>query len=93
MDESRNTVAVPQNDLWVLLLCTVRYAMGRMSYITVETTDLLRKHEKDLKKEQRAQIRDEVQKELDRAERDSKTLGMDMDHRVWAKLVNDWKDA
>lgn len=82
-------IAVDHNDLWTFLLCTVRYSLGRQSYITGMTADLVRQYRKHLTAEQVAQIAREVDEELAACERRGTTCGHDMDHREWARLVAD----
>lgn len=80
---------VPDDDLWTFLVCTVRYAMGRESYISGLTCDLVRRYRHRLRPDQVEQIAREVAKEIELAEKSGRTLGADMDHREWVRLVED----
>lgn len=80
---------VPSSDLWVMLMSTLRYAMGRSSYITGLTADLVRSFRPWLKPEEVTQVRTEVTKELEMVERLGRHLGQEADHEVWKKLVQD----
>jgi hypothetical protein len=84
-------IRVPPDVLWTLLLCTVRYATGRSSYITGETADLVRQYRRHLGPERVEQIAREVETEFARCERHGGWLGMEMDHHEWRRLVNDLK--
>lgn len=81
--------SVPPNTMWCLLLYTVRYAMGRMSSAPSDAADWVRQYRKHLTAQQIEQIAEEVETELRVCERQGRTLGMDCDHKVWAKLVKD----
>jgi hypothetical protein len=83
---------VPLDDFWHLVLQSVRYCMGRMSYAVGVCCDMVRSYAKHLKPHQVAQIAREIREEVDRAEKDGRTLGMDFDHRAWKELVT-WCDA
>lgn len=80
---------VDDRELWLMLLSTVRYAMGRSSYITSTAADLVRQFRSRLTAERVQQIAREVQKDLEIAESTGRTLGHDCDHRGWKKLVED----
>lgn len=79
---------LPPDTMWTLLICTMRYAMGRSSYIVGSTIDLIRRHAASLTQAQRDQMISEVREELALRERLGKTLGMDMDHRAWTRFAN-----
>lgn len=81
--------SVPPNTMWCLLLYTVRYAMGRMSSAPSDAADWVRQYRKHLTAQQIEQIAEEVETELRICEHQGRTLGMDCDHKVWAKLVKD----
>lgn len=83
---------VDSDHLWSMLLCYVRYAMGRMSTAPSTALDLLRQYAPHLRPEQRAQILAEVRQELRIAEDGGKHLGMACDHRTWREVVA-WLEA
>lgn len=74
-------------DLWVLLVSTMRYALGRMSTITAEYPELYARYKGALERHQRLQIAREVEAALERAEDLNTTLGMDMDHQSWTQFA------
>lgn len=82
-----NKVEVLPNTYWMMLLCTVRYAMGRRSYVVSEAVDLVLKSRQCLTGLQLDQIREEVSHELKICEDAGKTLGHKMDHEEWQRLV------
>jgi len=83
------TQTIDTNELWALLLCSVRYAMGRQSYVVGEVCDLVRKHRVRLTDEQVGMIASEVSSELSFHARRGRFLGAEMDHREWQRLVTD----
>lgn len=80
---------VRPDDLWTLLLCTVRYAMGRQTYIVSLAGDMVRRYGGSLRPEQVAQIGREIRDALAFEERLGRTLGADMDHREWQRLASE----
>lgn len=78
---------VDHKDLWMLLLSTVRYSMGRSTYMTSYAVDLVCRYEQSLQTAQLMQIAEEIEMELLRAENAGRTLGMDMDHDSWKQGV------
>ena len=79
-------IALPQSDLYSLLLSQVRYSMGRMTYIVGECCRRVREYWKDLEPAHRSMILRDVTEELDCYERAGKLCGMDFDHREWVAL-------
>jgi hypothetical protein len=55
---------VPANHLWVLLLCMIRYSLGRMSYAPGECVEYYGKYKAALTADQKRQIAREVGQEL-----------------------------
>ena len=53
--------AVTPEDLWVMLLSTIRYSLGRSSYITSWAAELAVRYEAFLRYEQLVQLADEVE--------------------------------
>lgn len=82
-------IAIESSELWTMLLSTVRYSMGRSSYIVSTTCDLVRKYRHHLNQHQVVQIRREIEEALRSAEDRWCRLGMECDHREWWKLVGD----
>ncbi len=79
---------VAHNDLWVMLLGTVRYSMGRSTYMTAYSVELVERYNRALTNGQLAQLAQEIEKELKTAEDAGRTLGMEMDHTGWREGVN-----
>jgi hypothetical protein len=73
--------------MWLMLVSSVRYAMGRATYIVSDTTRLVLAYERILTDDQLRKIRDEVKAELRLRENMGGTLGMEMDHREWQRFV------
>jgi hypothetical protein len=84
-----SNVSVPPNKLWGMIIYSVRYALGRRTYATYEVAGWVRRYRNYLKAWQIAKIGNEVQEELDRAERSGRTLGDKQDHEVWQNLVKE----
>lgn len=84
---------VPHRDLWLFVICTVRYSMGRTSYVVSEACGMVRRYRKKLKPEQVKKIADEVAYELTMQEKLGATLGHDIDHREWKKLVEELRGS
>lgn len=82
------TAKVNADDLWTMYLSTLRYSLGRSTYIVTECTRLYNTYKEHFSPSQRSQVAHEIQSELSRAERAGTTVGMDMDHSVWVKFAN-----
>jgi hypothetical protein len=76
-------------DLWVLLLCSLRYAMGRASYVTGEVADMIRRYKSHLTAPQRAQIAGEIRTAVRDAHNGGGFLGMKMDEDGWVRLAEE----
>lgn len=83
----RDPREISDDDLWIMLLCALRYSMGRSSYITGLAADLYRRYRHRLTKPQREQVAREIEEELRLAESLSRTLGDKVDHDIWARLA------
>lgn len=84
------SVSVPLNDYWILLLSTIRYSMGRSTYMPSLVSDMMRNVGlKKLDRRMVEQIRDEVSRELEARESVGRTLGWGCDHQTWRQLVDD----
>ena len=82
------------NDMWIMLMSTVRYAMGRRTYMTGLAPELVLKYKGYLIDSQVEQIRDEVLRELNihrNMEKDGVHgwLGDDCDVESWQNLLNE----
>ncbi len=82
---------VKDDDLGLMLACTVRYAMGRRSYIVGTAADFVRTYQAALRKDQIAQLGREVREKLAWYESDGHPMGDDVDHRRWQHFA-EWCD-
>ncbi len=80
---------IQHRDVWTLLLCTVRYAHGRRSYIVSDVCNMIRGYRHLLTRTQVEQIADETSEELVRAHGHAETLGDGVDDLEWQRLVAD----
>lgn len=76
------TVELLQRDVWLVVLCTVRYACGRSTYVVSEACDLVRRMRGHLLETQVSQLAREVQKQIDGG-----MAGMKCDVAEWTSLV------
>jgi len=80
--------SVRPNDMWLLLINGVRYAMGRQTSSVSDTCGCVRRHYESLEDWQVAQIAREIREEIARYERlGHGTLGADCDHKDWTALA------
>lgn len=86
------TQTVNSDDFNVLLICTVRYAMGRMSFIVGQTSGFVKNYWPTLTASTKEVIIRDVNDELDKVLRNNGFLGAKMDHDVWVNLLN-WMQA
>ena len=81
-------MTVDDRDLWTLLLCTVRYSMGRSTYMSSYAPEMVLRYRAALSAEQLAQVRDEVLTELRLCEARGRTLGDGCDHTSWQRFTD-----
>lgn len=87
MSDGRQTRAIAAVDLECLLLCTLRYAMGRMTHITDDTARIIKRHWRDVNDTTRQLLLRDLKGELDVHNRNNTTLGAHLDHQVWMQLL------
>lgn len=80
MRSKRTLSELDPNDAWVFLLSTVRYSLGRSTYMTSLSTELVVKYKDHLNTDQLKQIAKEIREELERYDRVGKVLP---DANVW----------
>jgi hypothetical protein len=80
---------IHKNDMWTLLLSTIRYSMGRTTYMTSLAPELVLRYKDYLTPRQLSQIADEIEKEIKIYERSGRTLGDPSDHSSWKKAAHD----
>lgn len=76
-----------------MLVSAVRYALGRSTYITADTSDSVRGAWPHLSDNARGNIIRDVEREMNDADAAGRPLGMDVDHRVWVSLLDDMKSG
>lgn len=88
---SMNTINLKPDEMFLLLVGAVRYALGRSTYIVSSTCSLIRRHLKDLSYAHKLVLSRDIQSALDHAHREGHTLGMDMDDREWKEILEELK--
>lgn len=86
--ESVRLIQIGDHDLWLMLMSTLRYAMGRRSYITGSTAGLIKKYAYTLNEGQLQQVQKEVIEEIQRANALGHTLGDQMDEDMWRAFIS-----
>ena len=74
-----------------IIICAVRYALGRMSYIVGEVANYVFYKRKTLSKECIDIIIRDIEEEMERYHSVGQTLGMECDERTWRNLLNQLK--
>ena len=87
--EEDEPIISSRDDIWLFLICTIRYSMGRRSYMPSVCYDLYHQYKKYLTSHQREQIAKEVDREIVMCEDRGLMLGDRCDNENWTKLVND----
>jgi hypothetical protein len=87
------SVIIPDNDLWIMLLSQLRYAMGRRSYMPSLTADMIERYISHLTFSQREQMLREIQFEIRIHDANAVDglhghLGGDRDVKVWRDLAS-----
>lgn len=77
---------VSSEDLGTLLLCSMRYALGRRSYIVGYVASMIVEYLPLVSTSDVGIMTRELHDEINRAEENGKTLGDKQDHAVWWKL-------
>jgi hypothetical protein len=84
-----NKVELEQSQFSLLVILSVRNALGRSTYMTSEVVNFVLASRDCLTTYQLEQVQREVSKELEIAHAENKFVGMEMDHKNWLKLVNE----
>ena len=74
-----------------ILICAVRYALGRMSYIVGVVCEYVAVKKPGLSKECINIIIRDIEEELERYHDAGQTLGMECDERIWLRLLETLK--
>lgn len=72
------------NELNTLLICSFRYALGRMTYIVSDIVDIIIHHKKDLQPNAKELMIREIKWALDHNQ-----AGMRCDREEWERLLNE----
>lgn len=70
-----------------ILICAVRYALGRQSYIVGEVAQYVFYKRKTLSVECINIIVRDIEEEMERYHAAGQKLGMECDEKIWAKLL------
>ncbi len=81
------TMVEVRNDLYLMLVSTLRYSMGRQTYMVAETCRLVQKYWKFMDAGMREVLIRDLAQELERVEQRGNFLGSDFDHNDWATLL------
>ena len=74
-----------------ILICAVRYALGRMSYIITVVCDYVYFKRKTLSRECINIIIRDIEEEMERYHSSGELLGMECDERTWSRLLETLK--
>jgi hypothetical protein len=83
---NKDTVLSPL-DLGLLLICSLRYSLGRSSYVVGMMAEMIEQHWPKLTVSDRQVIIRDVREALEEAHNRGNTLGMEMDDRTWRELL------
>ena len=72
----------------IIIICAVRYALGRMSYIVWDVAKYVELKRKELSRECIGAIIRDIEDELKRYHEVGHTLGMECDEKTWKNLLN-----
>lgn len=80
-------VMILRKHLAIMLISTVRYSLGRATYMVGVTCDMVREYAHKIPRASLQVLLRDIATEIDRHERDGRILGHDMDHREWKRLL------
>ena len=89
MPQQMPSLMVSPIDMWTLLLSTIRYSLGRSTYMSSLVPELYHRYKESLTLEQRCQIRAEVCRELEMYRLRGQTMGDACDETSWQQFVDD----
>jgi hypothetical protein len=75
------------SDLWPFMLFSLRYIMGRSSYVVGSWAEWIDRYGHHLRDDQLEQLEREIREALRFAEFDGRTLGDSTDHRTWQRTA------
>lgn len=74
-----------------ILICAVRYALGRMSYVVGDVCNYVALKQPELSRNCISIIIRDIEEELKRYHDVGQTLGMECDERTWLRLLEKLK--
>jgi hypothetical protein len=77
-----------RNELQTLVICSVRYALGRKSYIVEDVCDIVKYNIIRLDKNTAEVILEDIGRKLDDAKKRGGFVGHEADHNRWVELYN-----
>lgn len=84
-----NKAEIDNEDLWILLLSTIRYSMGRQTYMPDVCLRMLKVYRDHLTNDQLRQIAREVHAEQEKMITLGRKLGSTYDHQIWSQVYNE----
>lgn len=82
-----NSTKLSTPELETLIVCSVRYALGRKSYIVSDVCSLTKKFWEAIPKSTKLVIRKAISEAIDFAAKKSSLVGMKCDHDNWVELL------
>lgn len=78
---------IEEHDLDMILMGYLRYSMGRMTYMVPHCCATLSKYIPKMDIARQKWFVHEIERELERYERNNAVMGMPCDHKMWQDLV------
>ena len=75
-----------------ILICAVRYALGRMSYIVGTVCDYVKSKRNELSDNFKNIIIKDIEESVEYHHRTGQTVGMECDEKQWVQLLNFLKE-
>lgn len=82
----RTNMKISPADLQALFVCSLRYGLGRQTYVVGELADMVERYMPTLSSPQREQLATEIDRAVKGAEGANRKLGADFDHTRWLAL-------
>jgi hypothetical protein len=76
-------VSITKKELGDLLICSVRYAVGRMTYIVDDVCNLIFAHYRECLEKDQAVLLSDLERELRLAREKGKLIGNEFTHKQW----------
>ena len=76
-----------------ILICAVRYALGRQSYIVGDVAEYVNSKKNELSEHCRHIIMRDIDEDIKRCHLANVTCGMEMDERTWLNLLDVLKEV